>query len=287
MAVLGVIHHNKSGSSDPLNLVMASKAFTAVARSVHSVIRDPDDETESRRLFGTPKNNLGRLDLPTLTFTIHGYRYPTTDGEEGWTGRLEWGEDADGSIGDAIRRSVDQTEDRSIATEAADWLQDWLTAMGGTDHSANVQKAAKAAGQADRAIRAARSRLRIKITSHGFQRESWWSLPDTQLANGDTTSKVVTRSRDVPPGEMSPLTQPSQLGGQHGQHAEFYEGVRAVWPTAGTSFQGDPPWPTSPAARLKWLATCGHRIWLPTGAQRADRWLEVHGDVAQQRRAQR
>jgi hypothetical protein len=69
-----------------------------------------------------------------------------------------------------------------------------------------------------------------------------------------------------------------------GQYSEFYDGVRAVWPTAGTSFQGDPPWPTSPAARLKWLASSGHRTWLPTAAQRADRWLEVHGDAELQER---
>jgi hypothetical protein len=73
MAILGLIHHNKSGSSDPLTLVMASKAFTAVARSVHTVVADPDDETGGRRLFGTPKNNLGRSDMPTLSFTIVGH----------------------------------------------------------------------------------------------------------------------------------------------------------------------------------------------------------------------
>ena len=49
---------------------MASKAFTAVARSVHTVMTDPDDDTGRRRLFGTPKNNLGRNDLPTLSFVI-------------------------------------------------------------------------------------------------------------------------------------------------------------------------------------------------------------------------
>ena len=31
LAVLGLIHHNKSASTDPLQLVMGSKAFTAVA----------------------------------------------------------------------------------------------------------------------------------------------------------------------------------------------------------------------------------------------------------------
>jgi hypothetical protein len=61
IAVLGLIHHNKSRSSDPLQVIMASKAFTAVARSVHTVIYDPDDNTNARRLFGTPKNNLGEV----------------------------------------------------------------------------------------------------------------------------------------------------------------------------------------------------------------------------------
>ena len=39
-----------------------------MARSVHTLISDPDDDTSNRRLFGTPKNNLGRADLPTLSF---------------------------------------------------------------------------------------------------------------------------------------------------------------------------------------------------------------------------
>ena len=60
---------------------MASKAFTAVARSVHTVMTDPDDDTGRRRLFGTPKNNLGRNDLPTLSFVIESYEVPTEEGQ--------------------------------------------------------------------------------------------------------------------------------------------------------------------------------------------------------------
>ncbi len=72
MSVIGLIHHNKSGTTNPLDRVMASKAFTAVARSVHTVVYDPDDESRSRRLFGTPKSNLGPSDLPSLSFTVVG-----------------------------------------------------------------------------------------------------------------------------------------------------------------------------------------------------------------------
>jgi len=60
-AVVGLIHVNKSVSTDALNTIMASRAFAAVARWVLFVMIDPDDE--STRLLGLPKNNLGRTDL--------------------------------------------------------------------------------------------------------------------------------------------------------------------------------------------------------------------------------
>ena len=41
LTVLGLIHVNKSVSSDALNLLMASRAFPAVARNVLFVMTDP------------------------------------------------------------------------------------------------------------------------------------------------------------------------------------------------------------------------------------------------------
>ena len=125
MAVLGLIHHNKSGSSDPLQLVMASKAFAAVARSVHTCIPDPDDDTQQRRLFGTSKNNLGRMGLPTLTFTMQTFTYPT-DEEDGTTGQIVWGEELTESIADALARASQGPEERTALEEACEWLSDYL-----------------------------------------------------------------------------------------------------------------------------------------------------------------
>jgi hypothetical protein len=105
ISVLGLIHHNKSGSTDPLQVVMASKAFPAVARSVHTVIPDPDDETGNRRLFGTPKNNLGRTDLPTLSFVIDSFALEVEDGTAS-TGRLVWSAESTITIFEAMRRGV-------------------------------------------------------------------------------------------------------------------------------------------------------------------------------------
>jgi hypothetical protein len=183
ISVLGLIHHNKSGSSDPLQVIMASKAFTAVARSVHTVIYDPDDDNQSRRLFGTPKNNLGRSDLPTLSFTIDSFAVEVDDGDDlAWTGRLIWGAESTASIYDVMERASESGEQKSAATDAQHWLEDYLTIKGGTEESAKIKRAAYSAGHTERSLRTARSRLKIEISEHGFPRQTWWALPNTQRA---------------------------------------------------------------------------------------------------------
>jgi AAA domain len=188
ITVLGLIHHNKSGSTDPLQLVMASKAFPAVARSVHTVVPDPDDERH--RLFGTPKNNLGRSDLPTLGFGIDSYPVETSGGDPAWTGRLVWSGESNVTITDAMRRSAETSDDKSAAAEATDWLEDYLTSKGGTAESADAKKAGHAAGHSDKALRMARERLKLDVESHGFPRQTWWSLPGTQPVKSEEPSRA-------------------------------------------------------------------------------------------------
>jgi hypothetical protein len=178
LTVLGIIHHNKSGSTDPLQVIMGSRAFTAVARSVHTVILDPDDETNRRRLFGTPKNNLGRSDLATYSFVIDSFAIETDDGDLAWTGRLAWGAQSPASIHDAMERASESSDQKSAAEEAQGWLEDYLTSKGGTEESAKIKKAASSAGHSDKALRSARRRLKIEIEQRGFPRQTWWSLPN-------------------------------------------------------------------------------------------------------------
>jgi len=201
MAIVGLIHHNKSGSSDPLSLVMASKAFTAVARSVHTIIKDPDDETETRRLFGTPKNNLGRIDLPVLSFTITRWTYDTDDGP-GDTGQLIWGADVDGTIGEAIRRATEDPTIRSAVSEARDWLSDYMYAHGPRVPSEDIKRAAEKAGHAIATVKRARQVLRVQVEFEGFPRRSYWVVSDL--------SKGLARAGG-PPGEPA---EPNRQSGQ-------------------------------------------------------------------------
>lgn len=234
VAVVGLIHHNKSTSTDPLQLVMGSRAFSAVARSVSTVIPDPDDDTNTRRLFGTPKNNLGRTDLPTLAFRVESHPIETDDGTA-WTGRVEWGDDSPVTIGEAMRRAVgDAREDQGAATECADWLRDHLTGQGGCAESGPTKRAARSAGHSEWALRRARERLSIVTESQGFPRVTTWSLPEslpsreasreeslgeTLSTNTTTTTEGIKSSRggrvggeDTPRATTSPLTdQPETL----------------------------------------------------------------------------
>jgi AAA domain len=204
VAVLGIIHHNKSGSTDALQLVMGSKAFTAVARSVHTVLIDPDDETDTRRLFGTPKNNLGKTDLPTLAFTIASHAVQTDDGVA-WTGRVEWGDEHPTSIGEAIRTAAASADDRSATTEAARWLDDYLESKGGNAPSADIKSAGKKAGHSEDALKRARKRLKLHISESGFPRITHWhcSTESKLIAQSEQQSEQIPRG-DTPTALTAP-----------------------------------------------------------------------------------
>lgn len=224
MSIIGLMHHNKSGAVDPLQLVMGSKAFTAVARSVHTVIPDPDDDTGARRLFGSPKNNLGRGDLPTLGFTVEKHVIPTEEGPAE-TGRLVWGAESSHSISDAMRQTADG-DDRTAIGEAAAWLEDYLADNGGTAPSSDCKRAGAKEGHSESAIKRAHKRLRLVTESRGFPRKSFWSLPDSSVG-----SSVGSPSRG---DELTELTDPTGgNGSQSGQSGQSVH-VKDTEPTEPT-----------------------------------------------------
>jgi hypothetical protein len=179
-SMLGLIHLNKSASTDMLTLMMGSRAFAAVARSVLFAMEDPDNE--GQRLLGQAKNNLGRSDLPTLTFRIGGEKVAETEEGEIWTGKLTWGDDTDRSIRDALQASVGaQLGDSTASNEAADWLLDYMETEGGTCESARVKKYAKQAGHSERTLHRARQKLSMTSKSIGYPRRTVWALPSASI----------------------------------------------------------------------------------------------------------
>ena len=185
-SLLGLIHLNKSASTDMLTLMMGSRAFAAVARSVLFAMEDPNDK--KRRLLGQAKNNLGRSDLPTRTFSVESKMVAQTSEGEVWTGALVWGADSDVSLKDALStsRELDTSGGETTATqEAAEWLEDYLTQEHGQCESSVIKRAARQAGHADRTLARARAKLKIKTGTIGFPRRTTWTLTSYQPEQDD------------------------------------------------------------------------------------------------------
>lgn len=128
VAVLGLIHVNKTSTTDPLNSIMASRAFTATARSVLYCIVDPESEREDRYLFGHPKSNLGPKQ-PTIRYHLIEVRIDLPEPIEGdppfiTTSRVIWDGDDDRSIRDAMQTPTPERADSEVTTRIIDWLTD-------------------------------------------------------------------------------------------------------------------------------------------------------------------
>jgi hypothetical protein len=140
VAVLGLIHVNKSGSSDPLNSVMASRAFTAVARSVLYCIVDPEAEEEDRYLFGHPKSNLGPKQ-PTLVYRLIECKLEIDEPEDPTdavivTSRVVW----EGVDGRSIRDAMEPPRERA-PSEPTVRIVEWLAEQGRTVPAAEIREA--------------------------------------------------------------------------------------------------------------------------------------------------
>jgi len=236
MAILGLIHLNKS-SHDPLNAVMGSKAFTAVARSVLHVIPDTDDETEQRRLFGVSKNNLARVIPSTTVFTVETSPL-SVEGETITTGRISWHGDSATSIKQAM--SDPGVDLQGVTGEAADWLTDYLT-MHGEVPSKTVRKDGTKEGFAEAAIRRAARKIGVKSQSSGFPRTTKWSLPSQSAPEsyGETSMTEHTEPTDL---------YQRKVAIQSAQSAQSEHDSRTSEPTASAS-------PRCPACSRMMLTT--------------------------------
>ena len=194
VVVLGIIHVNKGTSRDPLNMVMGSRAFAAVARFVIFVAVDPDDE--DRRLVGQVKNNLGRMDLPTLSFTITEQLVATTAaGDEIKTGQLVWGADDERSIRDVLGEAAAKEREKKETPRgnASTWLEGYLGEFSGAAPKEEVIEAAGKAGHSKRTIERAAQELGVVGKPAG--RKTMWSLPEQRAlpvqAPAPSSSKEV------------------------------------------------------------------------------------------------
>lgn len=230
--IAGLIHVNKSTSDDPLTTLMASRAFAAVARSVLFVMTDPNHE--GSRLLGMAKNNLGRLDLPTLSFTIAGEKVAETAEGDVWTGKLLWTGESDQTIREAMQAAVEVAGiNRTVVAEAADWLSDYLESTGGSADSADVKREGGKAGHSQDALKRARHKIRATSAGVGFPRRTFWALQSEQPVGASSGESALT-ALTAPTAPTGPQSVQSVQSVQSGER----QATRA--PTGPLTADGKP-----------------------------------------------
>jgi hypothetical protein len=184
--------------------LMASRAFAAVARSVLFVAVDPDNQQS--RVVGVAKNNLGRVDLPSLMFTIDGVKVADTDEGPVWTSRIVWQGETPRTIYDVLESASQTSEAKSAVNDAAAWLEDYLT-----EHPVSASQAIKEAGMkeghSDRTLKRAREKIGAGVINHGMPRRTYWSAfgmtpneADAFLSQNGQSGHPV---RPTPRGELN------------------------------------------------------------------------------------
>lgn len=169
--VLGLCHFGKRDGTDTGGkLILGSIAWSQVARSVLSVAKDED--TGNLIVTNTKANLAPRT--RSMEATIVSTSVETEDGAAE-VGALQWLGETERDVREVLAEP-DGT-DRADRTEAAAWLEDYLTEHGRTPPAKAVKADARKASFSDATIKRAAKRLNVVYEMAGFPRTSLWSLP--------------------------------------------------------------------------------------------------------------
>lgn len=279
-AVLGIVHFGKRDSSDTGKLILGSIAWSQVARSTVAVAQNSD--TGDLVITGS-KANLAPGGKPSLAARIVSATVDTPEGPTS-VGRVEWLGETSDDARDLL--DPDTASDRGDRTEAREWLQDYLGQ--GQVKSSDAKRAATMAGFSERTLQRARSNLRVRITSEGYPRITYWSLPaerDSGATPSDSDARGVARARGSAFGTTTTTTpdlhkqvaQPRGTTGttdgttEHGHDDSHDAGTTAL--PAFMPVVTDVP-RTPPRASVRTPAREGTTPGTPDGG--GDKWVLAH-----------
>ena len=177
-SVLGLMHFTKNGGADPLARISGSGAFGQLVRAAIAFARDDSDEDDRKSscVMSQIKNNLGRLDLPSLEYEIES---SVVNSEEGscYSSKLRFAGNSATSVRDILR---DQADGRDFArADARLWLVAHLAELGGSVPAPDALKAGAAAGFSRATMYRVRKDLGIvSRLSAGRSPFATWYLPE-------------------------------------------------------------------------------------------------------------
>lgn len=163
ISVIGIIHQSKKETTDALNTIMGSRAFTAVSRYVLFAMEDPHDE--SLRYLGHVKSNLGPKQK-TLTYEVEevkvdGFAAP----------KMKWTGHDPRSIREILSAPTGTVK---APSPAESWLEKYLRQHPNGVDSATVKAEGVKAGFGDKTLQRAADKIGAEIRHGGFPRKTTW-----------------------------------------------------------------------------------------------------------------
>lgn len=176
--ILGLAHFTKAGGADPLSRIAGSGAFGQLIRCLIAFAKQEGEDGVDEFVMSLEKNNLGRLGLPSHSYEIQPVTVDTDEGPT-YVSRFVLGPESTTSVRDVMRAETNGDAGGS-GSEVAEWLQGWLTDLGGSDEAREIKKAAKKESFSESAVDRAKKKLGIKSKQQGFGRDrtSHWYLPE-------------------------------------------------------------------------------------------------------------
>lgn len=199
LTILGLIHVNKSQGSDLLTRIMASRAFSAVARAVlFAMVEQPEIGAEPEAesfLFGQAKNNLAARVPHSVRYHIEGVRVGHDDDLSVpiFSSHIVVDGIASSRIDELMAAQENRAPNReTVADRAGRWLREYLTGKGEV-HSAVAKAAGKAAGYNDRTLQRVLEDAGVRVVPIlGTNKTSWVLDPQETAVTVDTLDAVDT-----------------------------------------------------------------------------------------------
>jgi hypothetical protein len=191
--VLGLAHFTKAGGADPLSRIAGSGAFGQVIRALIAFAKEEGEDGVDEFVMSLEKNNLGRLGLPSHNYTIQAATVDTDEGPS-YVSRFVLGPEATTSVRD-VMRAENNGESSGSANEVTEWLEGFLTDLGGSQEAREIKKAARQQAFSDSSVDRAKKKLGIRSRQEGFgkDRTSHWFLPTAWVEETSNSSPSHTR----------------------------------------------------------------------------------------------
>ena len=181
LAVIGLGHTRKAISMNLMDAILGSTELGNVVRSAIGVMADPDEK--GLYVLSQEKNNLGRVDIPALTYRIVGHMFQY-DQELIETSRIDWQGESDKTVSDMLAEAV-QSGNGGALKEAVTFLRNYLTDRGGEASLKEVRKAADEEMISPSSLKRAAGKLNLTSMRSGFPAVAVWQLPAVQAAQSD------------------------------------------------------------------------------------------------------